>query len=286
MTYYLGQMGHTIQGWHYRPQPEGSLLKDLPSEPQQLKDLFAGCDRALLLIKDGAIENFLNQHPFLRESKTIHFSGALFVEGIENIHPLVSFGPDLFPAVFYQSIPFALFSDSLSKTHELHPQKNDPRKTEREDRDQDQAQDLDLGPLNPRLATILPELPNPSFLVSRREKALYHGLCVASGNLMVLLWQLAGREFQNTFQLSSTHLLPYLQSITTNLSLNWNGALTGPIARRDEETLNKNYVTLKSTPLRPIFEAHVQQAWPEFAKKYFETDSASSLAPFQERNLP
>ncbi len=86
---------------------------------------------------------------------------------------------------------------------------------------------------------------------------------------MVLLWQLVGTEFKKNFNFETESLLPYLKSVTHNLEVNWELALTGPIARKDENSLYKNYLSLCETPLKNIFEAHVSVAWPEFAEKYF-----------------
>ncbi len=223
MAYYLSSLGHTISQWHYKTNNK----EDLPR-------FYSQSDRVLLLIKDSAIESFLNEFSFLRTTKTIHFSGALVVSGIQNIHPLISFNMDLFEPDFYPKIPFAIFEES-----------------------------------NTNLDSLVPGLSNPTLYIPKEMKPLYHGLCVASGNFMVLLWQLVGEQFQKQFSANPDLLIPYLDSITNNLKTNWAQALTGPIARKDESTLLKNYQALSSTPLKEIFEAHVRLAWPEFADQHF-----------------
>ena len=222
--FYLRHLGHQCRQWHHKSHSF-----------EELHQLFTLCDRALLLIKDSAIEAFLMRHPFLRTSKCVHFSGALWIEGIENVHPLISLGQELFAPDFYSQIPFAIFSEKQ--------------------RD---------------LSSILPGLNNPAFIIPPQAKALYHGLCVASGNLTVLLWQIVGQTFRDQWGLKEEWLKPYLDSVTFNLKSHWKEALTGPIARRDEQTLLKNYTSLQNTSLRSIFEAHVMLAWPEFAEKYFD----------------
>lgn len=237
MAFYLRHLGHSVNQWHYRKTPECEK-SGVSSDPQELKRLSEAADGVLLLIKDGALVEFLQTHPFLRQQKTVHFSGALQIEGVRNVHPLISFSIDLFEPEFYPQIPFALFTEENSEV---------------------------------QLTDVLPGVPNPFFKLNPQEKSLYHGLCVASGNLMVLLWQAVGREFQKHFYANPQPLLaPYLDSITRNLKTNWDQALTGPIARKDETTLNKNYVALKNTELREIFEAHVQRAWPTFAETHFK----------------
>lgn len=271
MRFYLNILGYEVLNWHYRPallklarisettdsNPSSKLIDaespQIPSDPQSLRLFYDRCDRILLLIRDAAIDSFLTQYPFLRTSKTIHFSGALQVEGISNLHPLISFSEDLFAPEFYPQIPFALFSKKAVGV---------AKNTETSNTTIDESN---------LLAEWLPGFTNPWFVIPFEQKSLYHGLCVAGGNLMVLLWQAVGREFSQHFQIDESILFPYLKSITANLLTHWNQALTGPIARRDEITLNKNYVSLKETPLKPIFEAHVTSAWPEFAQKHFHT---------------
>jgi hypothetical protein len=239
ILHYLGLLDYPTLNWHYRSQKSCQNTACF-SEPADLRRLADQSDRILLLIKDSAIESFLELYPFLRTKKTVHFSGALDVQGISNCHPLISFSHELFELDFYRRIPFARFNEMTD------------------------------------LNQILPGLKNPSFFVPKQSKPLYHGLCVAGGNLMVLLWQLVEREFTQHFGVNHDLLIPYLESITGNLKNHWHQALTGPIARRDENTLNKNYVALTNTPLKAIFEAHIREAWPEFADRHFNQDSSQT----------
>lgn len=222
ISYYLQSMGHLISSWHYRSQ-----------SISELKLMSQNVDRILLLIRDSQIESFLEVNPYLKTLSTIHFSGALHVDGISNVHPLISFSLDLFPLTFYETIPFAYFDPKIS------------------------------------FVDIFPGALNPNFYIPLETKGLYHGLCVASGNLTVHLWQLVASQFQHNFSLDQKVLIPFLKSLNLNLELNWKEALTGPIARRDEKTLATNYYALQLTPLIEIFEAHVKVAWPEFAIKHF-----------------
>lgn len=233
-SFYLNQLGHQVLSWHYKSFPAKTT--------SDLLTLFKQSDRCLLLIKDSALEDFLNQYPELRRQKTVHFSGSLKIEGILNAHPLISFGNTLFEPEFYQNIPWAQFMGA-----------------------------------NFSLAEILPGIPNTSFYIPNELKPLYHGLCVTSGNFTVLLWQMVIQLFKNQLNLPSEVLLPYLESIMSTMRADWKQelqtALTGPIARHDEVTLLKNYHALQNTVLNDIFKAHVKSAWPEFALKYFNHDS-------------
>lgn len=246
--FYLTQLHFDIRHWHSKDLNPRSISfpstsdKELQQKMEELRSLHETSHHTLLLIKDSAIEEFLIRYPFLRTSKTLHFSGSLDIPGVANIHPLISFGDDLFEPDFYPQIPFAHFDSS---SHQL--------------------------------TDYLPGLPNPSFYIPKNAKALYHGLCVASGNLTVLLWQAALEEFKKNFAIHDQILMPYLESITLNLKTNWNKALTGPIARRDEITLEKNFEALKNTNLNEIFTAHIKLAWPEFASKYFSSNVGSPI---------
>lgn len=224
MTHYLSLLNQTVTRWHYRTD-----------SPEMLRTLASRSDRILLLIRDSSIEPFLREYSFIRGPQTVHFSGALAIEGIENVHPLISFGTELLEKDFYAQIPFALFDSKTSALEE-----------------------------------VLPGLKNPFFHVPRDLKALYHGLCVASGNLTVLLWQMVGAQFESQLGVPHDWLRPYLRSVSTNLENHWTSALTGPVARKDTATLLKNYTALQNTPLREIFEAHIKQAWPQFAEENFK----------------
>lgn len=238
ISYYFDSLGHKIHRWHYKPA-EGCLTGGC------LKDLFERSDRCLLLIKDSVVEEFLQSHPFLRQKKTVHFSGSLEIEGVLNTHPLISFSNSLFPLEFYLKIPWAQFTNE-----------------------------------NTTLEDLLPGLPNASFYIPAQLKPLYHGLCVVSGNFTVHLWQLVLKLFKHEFQQSVNFLSPYLESIFFNMKKDWDkeleGTMTGPVARKDESTLIKNYEALKNTPLVSIFEAHVQIAWPEFVQRFFKNGKSKN----------
>lgn len=229
--YYLKQLGHIVTHWHYKNVPSQT---DYLYSADSLQELSNKNDKVLLLIKDAAIIDFITNYSFLKNPNTIHFSGSLEVAGISNVHPLISFGHDLFPTDFYHRIPFAQFEA---------PEKS--------------------------LEDFLPGISNPSFYIPKNAKSLYHGLCVASGNLTVLLWQMVADQLKKNWDLNNDYLKPFLESVTSNLQTHWETALTGPMARRDEATLIKNYQALQNTPLNEILKAHIKIAWPEFADQHF-----------------
>jgi predicted short-subunit dehydrogenase-like oxidoreductase (DUF2520 family) len=165
------------------------------------------CSHVLLLISDSAIADFLTAHPFLREKVLVHFSGALEIEGVASAHPLMTFGPELYTLLEYQRIPFVLTEGSP-------------------------------------FAEILPGLPNPSFHLRPQDKAYYHAWCVMSGNFTTLLWQNLRARLE-TMGLPADIIQPYFEQTTKNILINPQGALTGPLARRDLVTVEKNLRALR-----------------------------------------
>lgn len=160
----------------------------------------------LLLISDSAIADFIKAHPFLKEKLLIHFSGALEIPDAVGAHPLMTFGPELYTLAEYQKIPFVLTSQHV-------------------------------------FSEVLPGLPNRSFQIAAEEKAYYHALCVMSGNFTTLLWQKM-REGLKSLHLPADIANPYLEQITKNILATPNLALTGPLARRDQITMDKNLQAL------------------------------------------
>lgn len=94
-AHYLTLLGISFTAWNRR---DGDIA-DLPA---CLRD----CTHVLLAISDAAIPEFFARH--LREfsGKTIHFSGAHEFPGIVGVHPLMSFGPNLYDLDHYRAIPF------------------------------------------------------------------------------------------------------------------------------------------------------------------------------------
>jgi predicted short-subunit dehydrogenase-like oxidoreductase (DUF2520 family) len=142
---------------------------------------------------------------------------------IKSLHPLASFGEDLFPLEFYKTIPFV---------------------TEME------------NPFD--LRARLPSLPNPVVKIPRAGKARYHALCVAANNFSTILWQKYFQGLQEEFGIPPKLSLSLLDSTDRNLRSNWRAALTGPLARGDQETVMRNLRSLEGHDLREIYEDFVK----------------------------
>lgn len=187
----------------------------------QLQQALEHSTHVLVLISDAAIEPFIQAHPELSNKTLVHFSGALHTPLAYSAHPLMTFTESLYDLAHYQRMPFV---------------------TERND---------------PSLEKLLPGLSNPSYSIDAEQKALYHALCVTSGNFTTLLWQHCMQLFEQQLNLPEEILLPYLQQITSNIASNPQGALTGPIARGDHITMQRNLAALENTPLHPIYKSFI-----------------------------
>lgn len=105
------------------------------------------------------------------------------------------------------------------------------------------------------LHELFPGLPNPSFTIPAGERAYYHALCVMAGNFSVLLWRKLFDELQQRFGIPATAAYPYLAQMAANLQRDPAGALTGPLVRRDLETIHANLKALEGDPFHAIYSA-------------------------------
>src|ERR1700757_3581253 len=86
-AHYLGLLGLPFRQWSRRaPQAE-----------------LGACPVILLLVSDPAIEALAARYP---AQTCVHFSGSLLSERVHGMHPLMSFGRELYGLADYQRIPF------------------------------------------------------------------------------------------------------------------------------------------------------------------------------------
>jgi predicted short-subunit dehydrogenase-like oxidoreductase (DUF2520 family) len=199
--------------------PFSTWSRKFETSDSDLKQKASAATHILLLISDSAIADFVSAHSFLKEKLLIHFSGALEIPGVVGAHPLMTFGPDFYTLAEYQKIPFVLTSQHA-------------------------------------FAEVLPGLPNRSFKIAVGEKAYYHALCVMSGNFTTLLWQKM-REGLTSLHLPAEIADPYLEQVTKNILATPQLALTGPLARRDHLTMDKNLQALhqRQDPFEQVYRA-------------------------------
>ncbi len=142
----------------------------------------------------------------------IHSSAATEVEGMITLHPLMTFGAELYSLEQYLQIPFAVMATS-SAHHQLQHY-------------------LDL--------------PNPSFAITDDQRALYHAHAVMMSNLPILLWSMTAKNAANTLNLGPETFDPILRQTLQNFIGQREKALTGPIVRGDRATIDKNLTALRS----------------------------------------
>lgn len=189
-------------------------LADLQARMQQSTHI-------LLLITDGAIDEFITQHLQQTTQTRIHFSGSLVSENAYGAHPLMCFNKTLYELPEYLALTFIVDQDA------------------------------------PDFSVLLPGLPNKHERLPKSLKAKYHALCVMSGNFSCLLWQKLFSSLENEFNLSAQAAYPYLLQQTKNIHQDYTSALTGPLVRNDVHTIEKNLMALESDPFQEIYKSFV-----------------------------
>lgn len=203
-----------------RKVPEPPWLKEnwVPDLGTAVRD----SSHVLLLISDPEIEPFIRSHPGLKGKQVVHCSGSLYSSLAPGAHPLMTFTEGLYDLETYHSFSFILEEGG------------------------------------PGMAALLPGLPNRSFLIKPELKPLYHSLCVLSGNFTSILWGKFFKELEQTFDVPHEAALPYLDRITRNLHSPAVPALTGPLARRDFDTIQKNLEALSADSFKAVYAAFVE----------------------------
>ena len=177
-------------------------------------------DRILVLISDGAIEDFIREHRSSGSKIWIHCSGALSTPLADSAHPLMTFTDELYELDTYREIPFICEKGRRS------------------------------------FVELFPELNNPHYVIPSDWKPLYHAWCVMSGNFTTLLWQRFFDVLEDQFGISRQIAYPYLKQISMNLQAS-QIPLTGPLARNDRATIQKNLESLADEPFRQVYQAFV-----------------------------
>jgi predicted short-subunit dehydrogenase-like oxidoreductase (DUF2520 family) len=187
---------------------------------QPLEGTLDGARAVLLLISDDAIEGFLARHVDPAGPPWIHCSGCLVTPLATGVHPLMSFGDELYEPDRYRRIPFVC--------------------------------DRGAAPF----AALFPRLSNPHFEIDPAQRPLYHALCAMAGNFTTLLWQHAFATFEGRLSLPRSVLYPYLEQVASNL-VRSASPLTGPLARGDHRTIERHLEALEGDPFRAVYSSFV-----------------------------
>lgn len=149
----------------------------------------------------------------------IHFSGVLSTKLAEGAHPLFTFGPDLYNLETYRTIPF------------ITEKGNSP------------------------FFDHFPELPNLFYEIDSVQKPLYHAWTSMAGNFSSFLIMEYVKKIKE-MNLPASLAKPYLSQVLKN-SLQSHSALTGPIARGDNQTIQKHLDVLEEN-FKPLYQSFVQ----------------------------
>lgn len=219
MRHYFSLLGLPVSCWA-RDRAAPLNTWSIANTSARLHATIRPASHVLLLVTDTAIAELLKSYPFLHEKALVHCSGALSIPGVAGAHPLMTFSHELYTLEHYQRIPFMV--DSGHAFNE-----------------------------------VLPGLPNPHFAINVEEKPRYHALCVMAGNFSQILWQAAAQRFA-AMGLPPSTLQPYLQQVVQNFVRNPGSALTGPLSRGDNNTIERNLQALAGDPLEPVYRAFME----------------------------
>ena len=210
-AHYLGLEDREIVQWHRGSGCPVSHIVD-------------AADVVLLAISDDAIEEFIDGHPEIRDRPVVHFSGSLAIDAASGLHPLMTFGPELYDLADYRAIPFVGESGGA------------------------------------RFDEIFPGLPNPSQTIDRDLKPLYHALCVLAGNFTAISWTKAMEDFEARLGLPREILRPFLERTAANTLDHGRVAVTGSLARDDHGSIQRDLDGLDHDPFQEVYRAYTHAA--------------------------
>ncbi|MBK7229252.1 MAG: DUF2520 domain-containing protein [Ignavibacteriales bacterium] len=184
---------------------------------ESFESLCNEAEKILVLIKDDEIINFIEANRQFVDQPIIwiHCSGMISTPLAESAHPLMTFTDKLYEPQIYNSIPFITEKNRLS------------------------------------FKELFPDLNNPNFQIESQDKILYHAFSVMSGNFTTILWQ-CFFDFLTSRNIPQAIAYTYLDRIIHNLKDD-NSPLTGPIQRKDVNTIYKHLEALENNPFRNVY---------------------------------
>ena len=90
-------------------------------------------------------------------------------------------------------------------------------------------------------------------------------LCALAGGFTAVLWREFFAAMETRFGAPREALAAYPRRIVENVIGSRDGALTGPVARGDTETIDSHLAALAGTPLAGVYEAFIDAAGRERA---------------------
>lgn len=208
MQHYLKSLGLPLRVWS----------RDLAHDA--LFDALSCSTHILILITDGAIDEFIQQHGLQQYNKIlVHFSGCHHSTYAYSAHPLQTFSHQLYTKQDYEVIPFV--TDKGGKS----------------------------------FAELLPGLANPSYAIDTKNKAYYHALCVVANNFTAIIWHKFFLKFSESFNIDKQACLPLLERTLINIRDGGSDTMTGPLVRHDVKTMAENMQALAHDDFYAVYEA-------------------------------
>ena len=181
------------------------------------QESLADCPVILLLVSDPAIDEVASHYP---DRTCVHFSGSFCSPHIHGMHPLMSFGRELYSRAEYELIAFVAEDPAIFRR-------------------------------------LFPRLANPCYGIRPEDKARYHALCAMAGNFTGFVWAKLFEEFPARLGIPAEAAIPYLERVCRNIAAAPTQAgtfLTGPIVRKDSRTVAKHIAALDGDPYRQVYE--------------------------------
>jgi predicted short-subunit dehydrogenase-like oxidoreductase (DUF2520 family) len=243
LVYYLTSKSIPFQHWpESRKLNHPDFKKLFPKwHAPSLKGSPTQMSVAWILVSDRAIAEVCAQIRKLDTDITLlHSSAATSVPGVLTLHPLQTFGPELYSERAYEEIPFMLIEEEWQS-------------------------DLPLK------ISLKETFPNPVFEISNANRALYHAYCVMMANFPQLLWSQVEKESASTLPNPSKLFAPILKQTAANFLHFGKDAVTGPIVRNDVATLALHEKALAHSALLPLYQNFVKLFSTEpFSRKTFQ----------------
>lgn len=155
-----------------------------------------------------------------------HSSAALSHPHAVTIHPLQTFGPEFYSLAVYEATVFTLIQEE-----QIHS-----------------VQQRDA---------LLSAFGNPVQIICETERTLYHAYCSMIANFPQILWSAVFSEMRKTSHFDSSAFKPLLIQAVSNFISYGDTALTGPLVRGDEASVQKHLVALSTGPLALIYQNFV-----------------------------
>ncbi len=178
-------------------------------------------DLVFLAISDDSLETFYETNLKYFSGPVYHFSGCHQSADMRSCHPLMTFGTELYAPERYRALTLVLESEDTQ------------------------------GP------SLFRAFPNPVCRIPAASKPLYHALCVMSCNFPQIIWRDTVKQFEQLGIAADS--LSALLSVTVENALTIpGGSVTGPLARNDTLTIEKNMQSLGSDAEKELYQNFVR----------------------------